>query len=211
VRGVQAAAGTPLNGTDPETETVAGAEGQVAPPARPRRIGLLIAMAVFVIAADVISKALVVSKMADRGPIRLLGGLLTITYTRNGGAAFSIGTSMTVVFTLIAAGVIAYILRAARNLRSIGWAIALGLLLGGATGNLLDRIFRAPAPFQGHVVDWIQLPHWPVFNLADSSICCAGVLVMLLALRGIRLDGTKAGETGGSADPEPRRPESRHQ
>jgi signal peptidase II len=99
---------------------------------------------------------------------------------------------MTVVFTAIAVGVIAYILRTARNLHSIGWAIALGLLLGGATGNLLDRIFRAPGPFQGHVVDWIQLPHWPVFNLADSSIVCAGVLVVLLALRGIRLDSTRA-------------------
>jgi signal peptidase II len=151
----------------------------------------LVGVAVFVIAADVISKSIVVAKMADHPPIRLLGGLLTITLTRNGGAAFSIGTSMTVVFTAIAVGVIVYILRAARNLRSIGWAIALGLLLGGATGNLLDRIFRAPAPLQGHVVDWIELPHWPVFNLADSSICCAGVLVVLLALQGIRLDGTK--------------------
>jgi lipoprotein signal peptidase len=205
---VQAAAGTPLNETDPETETVADAPGQTRPPARPRRIGLLIGMAAFVIAADAISKAIVVAKMPDRLPIRLLGGLLTITYTRNGGAAFSIGTSMTVVFTLIAAGVIVYILRAARNLRSIGWAIALGLLLGGATGNLLDRIFRAPAPFQGHVVDWIQLPHWPVFNLADSSICCAGVLVVLLALRGIRLDGTRAVGAGGPADAEPQQPES---
>ncbi len=149
-------------------------------------------MAVFVIAADVISKSIVVATMADHRNIRLLGGLLTITLTRNGGAAFSIGTSMTIVFTAIAVGVIVYILRAARNLRSIGWAVALGLLLGGATGNLLDRIFRTPAPFQGHVVDWIELPHWPVFNLADSSICCAGVLVVLLALQGIRLDGTKA-------------------
>ena len=151
-------------------------------------------MAVFVIAADVISKSIVVARMADHPNIRLLGGLLTITLTRNGGAAFSIGTSMTIVFTAIAVGVIVYILRAARNLRSIGWAVALGLLLGGATGNLIDRIFRAPAPFQGHVVDWIELPHWPVFNLADSSICCAGVLVVLLALRGIRLDGTKAAQ-----------------
>jgi signal peptidase II len=133
----------------------------------------------------------VVARMADHPPIRLLGGLLTITLTRNGGAAFSIGTSMTIVFTAIAVGVIAYILRTARNLRSIGWAITLGLLLGGATGNLVDRIFRAPGPFQGHVVDWIELPHWPVFNLADSSIVCAGVLVVLLALCGIRLDGTR--------------------
>jgi signal peptidase II len=160
-------------------------------PRRPRRVTLLLGVAAFVIAADVISKAIVVARMANHPPIRLLGGFLTVTLIRNGGAAFSIGTSMTVVFTAIAVGVIAYILRTARNLHSIGWAIALGLLLGGATGNLLDRIFRAPGPFQGHVVDWIQLPHWPVFNLADSSIVCAGVLVVLLAVRGIRLDGTR--------------------
>jgi signal peptidase II len=164
---------------------------QQAEPVRPRRLGLLLGVAAFVLAADIISKAIVVARMADHAPIRLLGGLLTITLTRNGGAAFSIGTSMTIVFTAIAVGVIVYVLSAARNLRSIGWAITLGLLLGGATGNLVDRIFRAPGLFQGHVVDWIELPHWPVFNLADSSIVCAGVLVVLLALRGVRLDGTR--------------------
>ena len=160
-------------------------------PTRPRRVGLLLAVAAFVLAADIISKAIVVARMADHPPIRLLGGLLTITLTRNGGAAFSIGTSMTIVFTAIAVGVIVYILRTARNLRSVGWAITLGLLLGGATGNLLDRIFRAPGPFQGHVVDWIELPHWPVFNLADSAIVCGGALAVLLAIRGLRLDGTR--------------------
>src|SRR5277367_1449661 len=184
VRGVQAAGGTPLS-----------------VPTRPRRVGLLLAVAAFVLAADVISKSIVVARMADHLPIRLLGGLLTITLTRNGGAAFSIGTSMTIVFTAIAVGVIVYILRTARNLRSIGWAITLGLLLGGATGNLLDRIFRAPGPFQGHVVDWIELPHWPVFNLADSSIVCAGVLVVLLALCGIRLDGTRSVQDASSPQP----------
>ncbi len=198
----------PEDPEDPGDETAAGRGRQAAAAGRPRRIGLLLAVAAFVIAADVISKSIVVAKMAHHPPIRLLGGLLTITLTRNGGAAFSIGTSMTVVFTLIAAGVIVYILRAARNLRSIGWAIALGLLLGGATGNLLDRIFRAPAPFQGHVVDWIELPHWPVFNLADSSICCAGVLVVLLALRGIRLDGTRPVSEAPSPRPAHREPGS---
>jgi len=161
---------------------------------------LLLAVAAFVLVADIVSKAIVVARMPDHPPIRLLGGLLTITYTRNGGAAFSIGTSMTIVFTAIALGVIVYILRAARNLRSIGWAITLGLLLGGATGNLIDRIFRAPGAFQGHVIDWIELPHWPVFNLADSAIVCAGVLVVLLALLGIRLDGTR-GVQGDSDKP----------
>src|SRR6201997_2868867 len=178
-----------------------------APPERPRRVVLLIAVALFVVAADVISKAIVVAKMADHPPIRLLGGALTITLTRNGGAAFSIGTSMTIVFTAIALGVVIYILRTARNLRSIGWAIALGLLLGGATGNLLDRIFRAPGLFQGHVVDWIQLPDWPVFNLADSAIVCAGALVVLLALRGIRMDGTRPIPEASSPQPDPADPD----
>src|ERR1700747_3775337 len=162
-----------------------------APPERPRRVVLLLAVGAFVLAADVFSKAVVVATMPGPPNIRLLGGALTITRTRNGGAAFSIGTSMTIVFTVIALGVVIYILRTARNLRSIGWAITVGLLLGGATGNLLDRIFRAPGLFQGHVVDWIQLPAWPVFHLADSAIVCAGVLVVLLALRGIRMDGTR--------------------
>jgi signal peptidase II len=172
----------------------AQAEAGAGTPARPRRVGLLLAVAVFVLAADAVSKAIVVATMPAHPNIRLLGGALTITLTRNGGAAFSIGTSMTIVFTVIALGVVVYILRAARNLRSIGWAVTLGLLLGGAAGNLGDRIFRTPGLFQGHVVDWIELPDWPVFNLADSAIVCAGALVVLLALRGIRMDGTRAAE-----------------
>jgi lipoprotein signal peptidase len=203
---VQAARGTPLNAQDPAAPGSGAAPAAVAP-ARPRRVGLLLGVAAFVLAADVISKAIVVARMAGHQPIRLLGGALTITLTRNGGAAFSIGTSMTIVFTAIAVGVIVYILRTARNLRSTGWAITLGLLLGGATGNLLDRIFRAPAPFQGHVVDWIQLPDWPVFNLADSSIVIGGVLVVLLALRGIRLDGTRPIPEAGSPQPDASEPD----
>jgi signal peptidase II len=87
--------------------------------------------------------------------------------------------------------VIVAILRTARRLRSLPWAISLGLLLGGATGNLVDRIVRAPAPLQGHVVDWIELPHWPVFNLADSAIVCGGLLAVVLAARGLQIDGTR--------------------
>jgi signal peptidase II len=199
VRDVQAARGRPLStpATDPAAEAAAGPP---AGPDRPRRVGLLFAVAALVLAADIVSKAIVVARMAHHPDIRLLGGLLTITLTRNGGAAFSIGTSATIVFTAIAAGVIVYILRAARKLRSLGWAITLGLLLGGATGNLTDRIFRAPGAFQGHVVDWIELPHWPVFNLADSAIVCAGVLVVLLALRGVRIDGTRTAPTSPADD-----------
>jgi len=150
----------------------------------------LFGVAAFVLAADAISKAVVVAQLSHHLPIRLLGGLLTLRLIRNSGAAFSLGTSLTLVFTAIAVGVIIFILRTARRLRSLPWAITLGLLLGGATGNLGDRIFRAPGPFRGDVVDWIQLPHWPVFNLADSAIVCGGVLAVLLAVRGLRLDGT---------------------
>jgi signal peptidase II len=156
-------------------------------------------VAVFV--ADLVSKTIVVATLSDRAPLRLLGGLLTLRELRNSGAAFSIGTSVTVVFTLIALGVIVAILRTARRLRSIPWAITLGLLLGGATGNLGDRLFRSPGLLRGDVVDWIELPHWPVFNVADASIVCGGVLAVLLAARGISLDGRRhqAARAGSAA------------
>ncbi|MEU8803491.1 signal peptidase II [Spirillospora sp. NPDC048819] len=174
---------------------------------------MLIAVALAALAADIVSKIIVVATLQDSEPIRLLGGLLTLRETRNSGAAFSIGTGYTIVFTLIAIGVVVAILRTARNLRSLPWAICLGLLLGGAVGNLIDRLLRAPAPLKGHVVDWIQVPNFPVFNLADSSIVCGGVLAVLLAARGLQIDGTRlpgkdeqdAGEPEG---PEPRPGES---
>ncbi|GAA2163616.1 signal peptidase II [Actinomadura napierensis] len=152
---------------------------------------MLIAVALAALAADIVSKTVVVATLHDRSPVRLLGGLLTLRETRNSGAAFSIGTGYTIVFTVIACGVVVAILRTARNLRSLPWAICLGLLLGGAIGNLIDRLFRAPAPLKGHVVDWIEFPHYPVFNLADSAIVCGGVLAVVLAARGLQIDGTR--------------------
>ena len=160
-------------------------------PGRPRRIRLLLAVAAGIFGADLVTKTIVVATLSDRAPVRLLGGLLTLRVLRNSGAAFSIGTSMTAVFTLIAVMVIVSILRTARRLRSLAWAVTLGLLLGGATGNLGDRLFRSPGPLRGHVVDWIELPHWPVFNVADSAIVCGGILAVLIAARGIRLDGAR--------------------
>ncbi len=168
---------------------------------RRRKLPVVIGVAVCVLALDLISKLIVVHALSNRPPIRLLDGFLTLQLLRNSGAAFSIGTSMTIVFTAIAAAVIIYILRAARKLRSLPWAITLGLLLGGATGNLADRVFRSPGLFRGDVVDWIELPHWPVFNLADSAIVCGGVLAVLLALRGIHLDGSREGAADDDAEP----------
>jgi signal peptidase II len=161
----------------------------VTSPTRHRRtIAVLLAVAATVLATDIITKVVVVATLSDRPPVRLLGGLLKLRVTRNPGAAFSIGPSLTVVFAVIAVGVVVFILRTSRRIHSLAWAVTLGLLLGGATGNLTDRLLRAPGPFRGYVVDWIQLPHWPVFNVADSCIVCGGLLAVLLAVRGVRID-----------------------
>ena len=158
---------------------------------------MLVAVALLVYAADVISKVIVVATLTENVPVRVVGSLLQLDYLRNPGAAFSLGAGgYTVVFTLIAAAVIVAILRMARTLASGRWAVALGLLLGGALGNLTDRIARGPGPLRGWVVDFIQLPHWPVFNLADSSIVCGGVLAVLLSIRGIQLDGRRHYDVG---------------
>ena len=216
MRGLQAARGTALNSAGRSGDPDHGARGP-GPAPGPRRIRLLITVAVAVFVADLVSKTIVVASLSHRAPISLLGGLLTLRELRNSGAAFSIGTSVTVVFTLIALGVIVAILRTARRLRSIPWAVTLGLLLGGAAGNLGDRLFRSPGFLRGHVVDWIELPHWPVFNVADSCIVCGGVLAVLLAVRGVSIDGarnaaqaagsgpgTAAGISGAAAGPGPR-------
>jgi signal peptidase II len=108
---------------------------------------------------------------------------------------------MTVVFTAVAVVVIVAILRMARRLYSLPWAIALGGLLGGALGNLTDRIFRSPGVFRGHVVDFIELPNWPVFNVADSAIVGAGILMFALAARGIPVEGRPRAETADPVEP----------
>jgi signal peptidase II len=153
---------------------------------------VLAGVAAFVLAADAITKALVVVHLRPDEPVHVLGTVLMLNLLRNPGAAFSVGTGDTIVFTAIALGVVFYIARTARNLRSVGWAVTLGLLLGGALGNLADRIFRAPGLFRGNVVDWIELTrYWPVFNLADSAIVCGGILTVLLAMFGYHFDGTR--------------------
>jgi signal peptidase II len=151
----------------------------------------LVITAVIVLVADIVSKQIVVAKLSNRPPVRVISHVLTLTLTRNAGAAFSIGPGATVLFSAVALIVVVVIARTARSLASRGWATSLGLLLGGALGNLADRVFRSPGPFRGHVIDWIQLPHWPVFNLADSAIVCGGVLAVLLVTRGIELDGSR--------------------
>jgi signal peptidase II len=177
-------------------ETVASPS---AGPARPPRRRLLLfgVVAALVLALDIISKALIASRLPiGHQPVRALGGVVYFDQTRNSGAAFSLGTGFTVILTIIAAAVVVVLVRVASRLRSTGWAVALGLILGGALGNLVDRLFRAPGVGRGHVVDWISLfgadgRYWPIFNLADAGIVCGAVLAGLLAVLGIEFDGRK--------------------
>ncbi len=165
-------------------------------PATAPRVRLLALIAVLILAADIATKVIGVALLEGREPVELLGGLINLQLVRNPGAAFSLATGYTWVLSLIALGVVVVIIRVSRKLRSTGWAVALGLILGGAVGNLVDRIFRAPGPLQGHVVDLVSpfAPDgrvFPVFNLADSSIVCGGALLVVLALMGRELDGTR--------------------
>ncbi|MBU6534105.1 signal peptidase II [Streptomyces sp. NPDC057245] len=162
-------------------------------PERPRgrrRVAVLFAVAVFAYLLDLVSKMIVVAKLEHHEPIEIIGDWLRFAAIRNAGAAFGIGEAFTIIFTVIAASVIVVIARLARKLYSVPWAIALGLLLGGALGNLTDRIFRAPGVFEGAVVDFIAPKHFAVFNLADSAIVCGGILIVLLSFRGLDPDGT---------------------
>jgi signal peptidase II len=175
-----------------------GENGRVSSPrpaAPPARLRLFLLIALTAMLADLISKCLVVARISPDSPgIRLLGGAIYLVQARNSGAAFSVGTGATVMLTAISVVVVAVIARAARNLTSKAWAVSLGLVLGGALGNLIDRFFRAPAPGKGHVVDWISLfaadGHvWPIFNLADSSIVVGGAIAVLLSLLGVDFRG----------------------
>ena len=169
-----------------------------SPPAGSSRrphVVLWAAVALTVLLIDQATKFWAERALDDGETRQLVGELLQLRLTYNPGAAFSMGTGYTVLLTLIAIAVVVVVVRMARNLGSRGWALALGLLLGGALGNVVDRILRDPAPFRGHVVDFLELPNWPVFNVADTAICLAAALFVVLSVRGVHLDGTRAAET----------------
>ncbi|GGK65768.1 signal peptidase II [Nocardia camponoti] len=165
------------------------------PSAGPRRLTTLLAVAVVLFGLDLLTKCLVVANIDERGSVPIIGDFAHLTLVRNPGAAFSMATGMTWLLTLIAAAVVVGVIRIGRTLRSLWWAIGLGMVLGGALGNLVDRIFRAPGPLQGHVVDFIAVGWWPVFNVADSSIVCGAILLVALTVFGFEPDGTRHGRT----------------
>lgn len=163
---------------------------------KPRKLLVLLFGVAFVaLLLDTATKVAVVANLEGGPPIRVLGGLIYLDVLRNPGAAFSLATGLTWLLALLALVVVGVIVWLAPKLRSTGWAVGLGLVLGGACGNLADRLFRAPGVLQGHVVDFLSLfgpngQYWPVFNLADSAIVCGGVLVVLMSLLGRDYDGT---------------------
>ncbi|MER5180832.1 signal peptidase II [Streptomyces sp. NPDC002896] len=190
-----AAAAAPSSGDTAAPGRQGGAEEGPVPSAaeRPkgkRKMLVLIAVAAFAYVLDLVSKMIVVAKLEHHEPVQIIGDWLRFEAVRNAGAAFGIGEAFTVIFTVIAAAVIVVIARLARKLYSLPWAIALGLLLGGALGNLTDRLFRSPGVFEGAVVDFIAPKGFAVFNLADSAIVCGGILIVLLSFRGLDPDGT---------------------
>ncbi len=113
---------------------------------------------------------------------KVIGTFLQVTLHKNPGAAFSFATGFTIIFTSISIAVLLFILRYSPRIISTGWIVVAGLVLGGVLGNLSDRIFREPSFLYGHVIDWIELPNWPIFNIADSSIVIAAVIAFLLTV-----------------------------
>jgi signal peptidase II len=144
--------------------------------------------------SDLLSKLWIVAHVQGHRPIKLLGGLVYLIHTRNTGAAFSLASGYTALLSIVAIGVVIFAIAVARRLTNKAWGVSLGLIVGGALGNICDRIFRDPAPLRGGVVDFISLldpinPPWPVFNLADSALVIGVGLAVLLELRGVAVSG----------------------
>jgi signal peptidase II len=203
---VQAVGGTALS--EDSTDRISSGDDHARPShgsASRRVVGLLAGIAVAALVVDIITKVVVVAHLRPGDPVRLLGGAVYLSLTRNQGAAFNIGgTGYTAILAAVAAVVIIVIVRFARRLRSWQWAVALGLVVGGAGGNLTDRLFRAPGPLRGGVVDFISVfspdgHPWPIFNVADSCLVVGVIIAVLLELTGRRMDGTRAGRGADDA------------
>jgi signal peptidase II len=188
------------------------AEPAATRPLPPHRFWLLALIAFVVYLLDQLTKIIVVANLTPGESPKILGGLIYFSLIRNPGAAFSMATGMTWVLAVIAVIVVVVIIRIATRLRSVWWAVSLGLILGGALGNLTDRIFRSPGFFRGHVVDFISVfgpdgQYFPIFNVADSAITVGGILLVLTALQGIEFDGSRSGKRAKATErPAPERP-----
>jgi signal peptidase II len=183
---MQAARGTSLSHDDSSVAS------SYSVPSRARARGLLFVAFAVLYAVDQATKWLAVDRLTGKPDKELLGDLLVLHLTRNAGAAFSTGTAYTELFSCLAVAAVLVVLWLSRRVRNRVWAIGFGLLLAGIAGNLTDRLVRAPGVLRGHVVDFLMLPHWPIFNVADMCINVAAALILVQAFRGIRLDGSRS-------------------
>ena len=158
---------------------------------RRRLVWLTFGIAAATLLLDQLSKIWALAALGDGQRIELLGEYLSLRLLRNPGAAFGLGYGYTWVLTIVVIVVVIVLSRVARRIGSLGWAWAFGMLLGGAVGNLIDRLFRAPGFAHGHVIDFIAYWNWFVGNVADIAIVAAAGLVILLTLRGIAIDGSR--------------------
>lgn len=143
-----------------------------------------------IVAADQFAKALAIQFLQPGVPKPVFGSLLGWYLVYNNSAAFSMGFGLTWLFTAISSIAALVLIWYGTKVRTLGWSLLAGLALGGVVGNLLDRLFRAPAFGRGLVVDFIQIPfNFPIFNLADSAICIAAVIVVVQVARGRKLGG----------------------
>ncbi|HEU4361202.1 MAG TPA: signal peptidase II [Mycobacterium sp.] len=184
--------------TTDATEPAAAKDPAAASPAVPprRRLRLLLSVAIAVLLLDIATKVLAVRMLTPGQPVSIIGDTVTWTLVRNSGAAFSMATSYTWVLTVIASGVVVGIIWMGRRLVSPWWAVGLGMILGGAMGNLVDRFFRAPGPLRGHVVDFLSVGWWPVFNIADPSVVVGAALLVTLSVFGFDFDAAGRRQPG---------------
>lgn len=199
---MQAEAGTTLTPESPDAAT---------PPQHRRALfWVVLGIAAVWVGLDQLTKTWAESALTRGEPVDLVPGFLDLYLVHNPGAAFSMATNATAVLTVLAVGVASYIVWSARRLGSIAWSIGLGLLLGGAVGNLVDRLVRDPGIGQGHVVDFLRFTNFPVidfpvFNVADIGITSAAVLIALLALLGIAPEGRRPDEETATAEADEQR------
>ena len=196
----------PTGPAEPVTEASQAGEAEAAAPRRQLR--LLLSVAAVVLVLDIVTKVIAVKLLTPGQPVSIIGDTVTWTLVRNSGAAFSMATGYTWMLTLIATGVVAGIFWMGRRLVSPWWALGLGMILGGATGNLVDRFFRSPGPLRGHVVDFFSIGWWPVFNVADPSVVGGAILLVTLSAMGFDFDTVgrrRADDDAERSDAEERR------
>ncbi|HET9021375.1 MAG TPA: signal peptidase II [Ornithinibacter sp.] len=182
---MQDEAGAPLTAAEPTPSTPA----PVLTGGRRRLYAVLLGLAAGVLLLDQASKVWALHALTPGEPVDVVGSLIRLNLIRNPGAAFSIGDGSTWILTAISLAILVWVVIGARKVANVPWAVALGLLLGGALGNLADRFFRPPGPGRGHVVDFIDYFGLFIGNVADIAIVVAAGLIMVLTYRGTSIGG----------------------